>query len=274
MSRAPRGLVAAAVLMAGLLAVVALASQGHEGREPAAAGRALPAGAIAYAYAALFVLALVAVPLAFYVHVRDTRYSRTRRSRAWLLPLGMAVVTVAAVVVPTPFGDEFSNVVDRLRLWPGGNQPADSGRLARPPAPEWLPFILVASLATAGAGMLAARRLGGRPGRLGQRRPLAEELPGALDDLRAEPDPRRAVIRTYSRMETLLRSAGASRTRSEAPLEYSARVLLELDLASEPVLALTELFERAKFSRRGIERQQKEEAIQALEQIGAELERP
>ena len=72
------------------------------------------------------------------------------------------------------------------------------------------------------------------------------------------------MIAAYARMEQTLDRYGFARLRAEAPLEYLGRVLRELKVRSGAVLALTELFERAKFSRHEIDSEMKEEAIGAL----------
>lgn len=110
-----------------------------------------------------------------------------------------------------------------------------------------------------------------RQQRAARRRSLAEALAAALedtlDDLRRERDARRAVIAAYARMERLLAASGVRREPSEAPHEYLARVLLELDAGAAPVARLTQLFELAKFSDHEIGTAPKERAIDALEEI-------
>ena len=49
---------------------------------------------------------------------------------------------------------------------------------------------------------------------------LADVLEETIDDLRAEADPRRAVIAAYARMERALAAAGLPRSPAEAPDEY------------------------------------------------------
>jgi hypothetical protein len=89
----------------------------------------------------------------------------------------------------------------------------------------------------------------------------------AIDDLEAEPDPRRAVIAAYARMERNLAGHGLRRRPSEAPLEYLRRVLLGLGARGAPVERLTELFERARFSHHRIDVAMKDEALTALREI-------
>jgi Domain of unknown function (DUF4129) len=85
-----------------------------------------------------------------------------------------------------------------------------------------------------------------------------------IDDLRAEADPRKAIIACYARMERILAVHGLPRRESEAPLEYLRRVLIDLNVTKPAVTKLTELFERAKFSHHEIDSHMKEEAIDAL----------
>lgn len=100
---------------------------------------------------------------------------------------------------------------------------------------------------------------------------LSSAIDLALDDLRAERDPRRAVIAAYARLERVLAQHGLPRRPSEAPLEYLSRMLLELEVTPAAVLDLTELFEQAKFSRRLIDTSMKDEAIGALAAVRDDL---
>ena len=93
---------------------------------------------------------------------------------------------------------------------------------------------------------------------------LVAEIGDAIDDLEAEPDARRAVIAAYARMEAALGRHGVRRRPSETPYEYLARVLLELEVPDAAVRALTDAFERAKFSPHEIDARGKRSAIGAL----------
>jgi hypothetical protein len=79
------------------------------------------------------------------------------------------------------------------------------------------------------------------------------------------------VIAAYARMERALAAHGLPREPSEAPHEYLARVLAELDASAGSVRHLTVLFERAKFSPHLIDLAMKEEAIEALVRLRDEL---
>ena len=65
-------------------------------------------------------------------------------------------------------------------------------------------------------------------------------------------------------MEKALSHHGLPRERSEAPFEYLTRMLRELKVRAASALALTELFERARFSHHVIDVSMKDEAIDAL----------
>ena len=104
---------------------------------------------------------------------------------------------------------------------------------------------------------------------------LATELAAAMDeslwDLRAEQDPRRAVIAAYARLERVLAAHRLPRRPAEAPLEYLARMLSDLSVSPDAARRLTDLFERAKFSQHAVRAEMKEEAITALETVRDDL---
>jgi hypothetical protein len=93
----------------------------------------------------------------------------------------------------------------------------------------------------------------------------------SLDDLENEPDPRRAVIRAYARMERALGSYGFARHPSETPLEYLARALSSLRVGRRSIERLSALFERAKFSQHEIDLTMKSDALAALGALRDEL---
>src|SRR3989442_15537852 len=100
---------------------------------------------------------------------------------------------------------------------------------------------------------------------------LADVLRETLDDLRAEPDTRIAVIAAYARLERTLAAFGMPRRESDAPLEYLRRILLDLDVGALHASRLTQLLEQAKFSTRDVGPQMKTEAIELLEAVRADL---
>jgi uncharacterized protein DUF4129 len=159
---------------------------------------------------------------------------------------------------------------------PGEPLPPAPGAEARQyePSLSWIPVAVVTGLvvAAAVAYVVASRRT--RPIRDPQAE-LAEELAAALedalDDLRAEADPRRAIIAAYARLERVLAANGVARLGPETPDEYLLRVLRDLELTPAATGRLTALFTQAKFSNHAVDSTMKESAIAALEQVRDEL---
>jgi hypothetical protein len=143
---------------------------------------------------------------------------------------------------------------------------------------SWLPVLVLGSLllgivVTTGIAVAHGRRNREALDEEAQlARALDDVLSDSLDDLRAERDPRKAVIRAYARMEETFGAYGVPRERHETPLEYVARVLDSLRVSSFAVRRLVQLFERAKFSPHTIETSMKDDAIEALAGLRAELE--
>jgi len=100
---------------------------------------------------------------------------------------------------------------------------------------------------------------------------LTDVLEETLDDLRAETDPRKAVIGAYARMERTLGAYGLPRLPAEAPDEYLKRIFADLEVSRRSVSRLTALFSWAKFSGHDVAPEMKDEAIAALEAVGNEL---
>ena len=140
------------------------------------------------------------------------------------------------------------------------------------PSVTWLPIALVIGLVVAA---IVAYVIAGRRARRAPERSLAEQLAlvldDTLDDLRAEADPRRAIIAAYARLERVLAANGVGRRPAETAAEYLQRVLTGLTLQSGAVERLTALFVQAKFSHHDVDRTMKEDAIDALEQVRDEL---
>jgi hypothetical protein len=103
---------------------------------------------------------------------------------------------------------------------------------------------------------------------------LAHALDDSIDDLRHDPNIRRAIVAAYARMETALAQAGVPRAPAEAPYEYLERSLLELDAGADAARRLTDLFQRAKFSNHEPAESMRDEAIDALMAVRDDLSRP
>lgn len=143
---------------------------------------------------------------------------------------------------------------------------------------SWLPVLVLGSLllgivVTTGIAVAHGRRNREALDEEAQlARALDDVLSDSLDDLRAEREPRKAVIRAYARMEKTFGAYGVPREEHETPVEYVARVLDSLRVSSFAVRRLVQLFERAKFSPHTIEASMKDDAIEALAGLRVELE--
>lgn len=170
----------------------------------------------------------------------------------------------------------------RVRLPPQQTPAPAPRRAASAPTssyqpPTWiLPAVAAVVLGGGGAVLLAVgvrRRLADRV----ELKPvfaaasLGEVVEASLDDLRTEPDPRRAVIAAYRRMETTLAAAGLPRRAWESPREYSSRAHNYLELSARPLQTLTTLFERARFGLGDVGEPLREQAIAALVALREEL---
>ena len=136
--------------------------------------------------------------------------------------------------------------------------------------------IVLALLGALGvAAYAAARRRGPAPSwHFASQAAVSAALDESLDDLRNEPDIRKAIIAAYARMEHALAIAGLARRPSEAPLEYVERALGELNTSEAAIRRLTDLFEWAKFSHHEPEPSMRDEAIDALVAVRDELRPP
>lgn len=143
------------------------------------------------------------------------------------------------------------------------------------PTVSWVTLTLVAALIVGAIVAFVVSERRSRRGRTPGPGVLAEQLAAVfddtLDDLRAEADPRRAIIATYARAERVLGANGIARRPSETSGEYLERVLRDLELEGAAIGRLTDLFTRAKFSHHDVDTTMKEEAIGALEDVRDEL---
>jgi len=166
--------------------------------------------------------------------------------------------------------------IDRFRPGSRGNGLGVSDALPEY-EPEFAtgPVVIVLTLLAIGAVAWAiairARRRVTRPLPDSLIPALTDVLEETLDDLRAEADPRRAVIGAYVRMERALAAYGLPRSPAEAPDEYLQRVLDTLAVSRPSISRLTALFAWAKFSGRDVAPEMKQEAIEALEGVLQEL---
>jgi len=283
--RRRRGLLPVA-LAVGLLALVAAGSL----RGPLGSGRGRPSypADLIDSLLLLVFLAMVAAGVLAVVSLwpglrLDSQ--RRRRGSSFGLILPMAAVLVLWLLR------------DLLGLGEGGPDDPPPSTLPAPstlevpdPPPQSgvVPWIVagvaLAAMVTVVAAQLAADRRRRRPPKTPAER-LVDLLDDTLEDLESEPDPRRAVIAAWARMEHGLAAAGLPRHPAEAPFEYAGRVLEAALVPTDrgtplgfpgplrpgSVHRLTGLFERAKFSQHRIGEGDREQAIAALRAVRRDL---
>lgn len=139
-------------------------------------------------------------------------------------------------------------------------------------------LVLVAALALFALMLLVA--LAGPLEKWLSSRAVAEPSPALvappehLDDLRAEPDARIAVIRAYGRFEHAVAAARAPRAAWQTPAEFMRATLAQLALPVPPVERLTALFEVARFSNRPLGPDARAAACDCLDEVTMALTAP
>ena len=232
---------------------------------------------------ALYVLgAVAAVVLMFWGGLELRRYPRrqTKRQRTLRMIALLAGLAAVLTIAVNRYNWRF-HLHPQVQHPPAAaeNASGKSRTSSRPNETHQPEFRIAPFLAVIGAGGVALAAIvlaeRGRRSRLPKdrtpRETLADVLAETLDDLRAETDPRRAVIAAYARMERSLAAHGIPRRRFEAPHEYLGRVLEELTGGGPAAMRLTALFERARFSPHEIDGAMKDEAIEAIESVQRDL---
>jgi heme/copper-type cytochrome/quinol oxidase subunit 2 len=277
------GLPAAALGLVALLAVVALASRGHGGFS-GGVGSGPSHTTLNYLLSTYLVLGLLVFVFLLYLLITDQERRPRRSKRREIRQLVSFFIVVIALLLI--FGGRHFHWLDRLRHQQSQTQTtgkasderhgAKAPNATQPLAWTWIPAIVIVVLAGTGvaAYLVLRRRAPTASPAETMAEALADVLDDALDELRAERDPRRAIIAAYARMERLLAASGVPRQPAEAPFEYLGRVLLELDVSRTATFELTDLFERAKFSRQEIGPDLRDEAIEALVTVRDELREP
>jgi hypothetical protein len=280
-TRSWRGVAAVAGLL-GLLALVAFAAAGHA-----------PAGGTSRPHAStpsvlkdyIATIALLLIPagafLIFYAAFLKRAYAD--------VPLKSAAFPFRAT--PRPFAYIFTFFVFLVIALRWGHHHDGGGGGAAPPAVsasgksgpgqqqydphfQWLPMLILGSIILGIVGsmmLLTWRRRQEEETPDAMRVTIAEVLAETLEDLEREPDPRKAVIGAYAKMERTLAAKGFPREEHEAPDEYLGRILSVVGGSGHSVRRITRLFERARFSEHQIDSRMKTDAIDSLSGLRAEL---
>ena len=279
-----RPLVPAVALVLVLVGVVAVASTGST---PGGTGNTRsPSETILDTFFTLAILALIpGSAILIYGLMQRKEISEEIASGRYRRTSAVAMIVTVAVLSGIVYlvrgGDGFLPWVpfgETVEIGPNGQIITRDASAYDPDAYQaeiaWIPVLVVLSIAVIGvlALALAARR---RPGReiagAATAEQLADVLDETLDDLRAEPDARRAVIAAYARLERAFAAAGVPRRRQETAEEYVPRALRGLEVDGRAVRALTDLFTIAKFSHHPVTPAMKLEAISCLERIRDDL---
>jgi hypothetical protein len=107
----------------------------------------------------------------------------------------------------------------------------------------------------------------------GVRHGLAAAVEDSLDELKLEPDARRAIIKCYARFERVLASIDHPRAPSQTPVEFMRLILAQLQLPEDAVREITRLFELSRFSRHELRDADRSAAWRSLAAIKAALDR-
>jgi hypothetical protein len=267
--------------MLGLLLVVALAARGgHPDGKGRISQRGVPyavQNGVITVVVVVYVVAVVALVIAAFHY----RHSWRQPESHWLRNFLAAVVVMGTI----------AGVYWAIARKPA-DTPADESRIGaaqkhRPQTPVtlkpvptrqatfdwWLASSLVGLLAIGGTIVYFRLRTPRHAAteRRSVEEDLAETVEITIDDLLRERDARRAVVAAYAAMERTLATHGLPRRRSETPLEYLARMLLELEVRESAVRSLTLLFEYAKFSTHEIDGDMRDEAVAALRAVRDDL---
>lgn len=276
------------IALAALLAVVAVASHAHRpgGATPASTPHA-PTLFIDYIASAMLVLFPIGAMVVIWAMAQGRHQKLLDKQTNWLhtlISIGIMCGLLAAAVYLNKdrLGQRLHIGAQTSHSSQGRSVTTSHPRKGATPAFHaqfrWVSAAVVGGiiLGLVGAGLTVyiRKRRGGDA--WAQEAELAaaldEVLADSLDDLRADPDPRRAVIRAYARMEQTFAAYGVPREESEAPLEYMERALDKLSVSAFAVKRMTQLFSRAKFSPHDVDASMKDQAIEALVGLRAELE--
>jgi uncharacterized protein DUF4129 len=287
-----RKLLLSGAAVTALLAFVAIASHAHHPGGGTGGGTA-QAPSIISDY--LATIALVVMPIGAILVVWGLAHRRRQAAlegrsnwRRQLMAAGVIALLLAVAVftadrrqrgpagvaggIPPP------GIVGGVTGKQGPQKQEKNAAAPHQPKWQWLPVLILGSLVLAfavTAGVMAAQVRRNRAAYEDEAelaRALDDVLADSLDDLRAERDARKAVIRAYARMEQTFAAYGVPREEHETPLEYVGRALDSLRVSSYAVRRLVQLFERAKFSPHAVGPSMKDDAIEALAGLRSELE--
>ena len=276
----------AASLVIGLAALVRMAGPAPVGPDDIAGNIRLPSP-VTIAIAALFALAALVFVVGLVRRLRSARSgegedapeAEATRLPPWLRALHQILSLVYFLVLGYLLWRGTGPLAGLLsRGFGGGSETAPAlGGQAPVGAPPFFTWTFGALAVAAGVGALAFALWIAFSDRLAewwQREaedpplpPLAAAVEESLEDLRAEPDARRAIIRCYARFERVAAGSGIKRKPWLTPMEFMREALPRLPVPRGALPALTGLFELARFSHRALGPIERDRALDALDDI-------
>jgi len=272
-------LVPLALAVTLLLAIVAVAARGRPLGSGAGGHGGLPSAFWDYTYTTIVILA-VPLLLTGLLAVSYLRRKQGKPRNYWesvLRTLAVCAVLLALEVLVLPhlhFRFQQPHPQEPASAFGPGHSRASHQVAGKSSLRfRWDELAILLGLLLVAGAIIFARLTRRDPPKASEVAPevLAAALDESIDDLRADPDLRRAIVAAYARMETALAAAGVPRHAAEAPLEYLARVLLSLDTSADAVRRLTDLFEWARFSHHEPEPSMRDDAVDALIAVRDEL---
>ena len=156
----------------------------------------------------------------------------------------------------------------------GGSAASGPAAESAPPLVTWSFGILAlgAGLGALGLAMwvaLGARLVQWRADGDGETMPapLGTAVDDSAEDLRSDPDARRAIVRCYARFERAAADSGVERKPWSTPMEFMREALRRLPVPRTAVPTLTGLFELARFSQHPLGPTERDQALEALDEI-------
>jgi hypothetical protein len=155
----------------------------------------------------------------------------------------------------------------------GGSAAASAPAPSAPPLVTWSFGILALAAALGAFGLALWIAMGSRAIKPDDddvaAAPAALEaaVDDSVEDLRAEPDARRAIIRCYARFERAAAELGIARRPWSTPMEFMREALRRMPLPRTAVPTLTRLFELARYSHHALGPAEREQALTALDEI-------
>jgi hypothetical protein len=275
------------VLLLGLAvtALVVVAGVASRGRPLAGsrAGAGPTASFFDYGFTTIVILGIAVAAFVVWnlMTIRgDTRPPRARNSYISTLAMIIGFLLLGLALRHSHFIQQLTDRGSVIggKQHPGAPKPGTNPAGSRGAHLRWDEILLVVVVLAGMAAYAFARRTRRRtPSPAGDRSThaaVSSALDESLDDLRNDPDLRRAIIAAYARMETAFGLAGIPRRPSEAPTEYMERALTAVDASAPAAHRLTVLFEWAKFSQHEPGPEMRDEAIDALVAVRDELREP